>query len=262
VKVDLGDVQLHVEDRGSGEPPLVLVHGYTGSSLDWFDVHDELAADRRVLAFDHRGHGESSHASAYSIDLLAADFLALLDAVGLKTIDLLGHSMGGVVALRTVLAQPERIRSLVLMDTSAEPMGDLAQMLEPLVALGREQGMAAVVELSRPFFVGAMSGDDDRIAALTARIETKYGQLDVEAFNTLGRELGTYTSMADRLSEITCPSTVLVGEGDVGLRGSADLLAERIAGAELVVLPGGHSPQEDDPAAWLAAVQRHLARVS
>ena len=58
-----------------------------------------------------------------------------------------------------------------------------------------------------------------------------------------------------------CSTTVLIGEGDTGLRPSAELMAERIDGAELVVLPGGHCPQEDDPAPWQAAVQAHLSRV-
>jgi pimeloyl-ACP methyl ester carboxylesterase len=141
-------------------------------------------------------------------------------------------------------------------------VGNLASMLEPLVELGREQGMRAVFEMSRSFFVGVLSGDEDRIAVLTARIEEKYDQLDVEAFNRLGHELSTYPSMVDRLGEITVPTTVLVGEGDTGLRASADQLAADIPGAELVVLPGGHSPQEDDPAAWQAAVRAHLNRLA
>ena len=61
---------------------------------------------------------------------------------------------------------------------------------------------------------------------------------------------------------IGCPTTVLVGENDTGLRASADLLAERIPGAQLVVIPdAGHSPQEDQPQLWIDAVQHHLARV-
>jgi pimeloyl-ACP methyl ester carboxylesterase len=259
--VDLGDVQLHVEDRGSGEPALVLVHGYTGSTLDWADSHDALAADRRVVAYDHRGHGQSTHAPGYSIEALAEDFGGVLDDLGLDRVDLLGHSLGGIVALQTVLDHPERVRSLMLMDTSAEPVGNLAEMLEPLVTLGRDQGMTAVFELSRPFIVASLSGDDDRVAELTGRLEAKYGQLDVEAFDQLGRHLGTYPSLVDRLGEIACPTTVLVGEGDTGLRPSDELMAKRIDGAELVVLPGGHCPQEDDPAAWQAAVQAHLSRV-
>jgi pimeloyl-ACP methyl ester carboxylesterase len=259
--VDLGDVQLHVEDRGEGEPALLLVHGYTGSSLDWVDVHDALAADRRVVAYDHRGHGRSSHPSEYSFDRLDADLLGVVDALGLDGYHLLGHSMGGVIALRHVLAHAGRVRSLILMDTGAEAIGGaLSDTLPPVVELGRAQGMPAVFELGREMMTAYLRGDEARKAELIGRIETKYGQLDVEAFSAFGEELGRYPSLTGRLGEITCPTTVLVGEDDTMLRGSADVLAEGITGAELVVLPGAHSPQEDDPAAWLAAVQGHLSR--
>jgi pimeloyl-ACP methyl ester carboxylesterase len=259
--VDLGDVQLHVEDRGSGEPALVLVHGYTGSTLDWADSHDVLAADRRVVAFDNRGHGRSSHPDEYSIDLLVSDLERLADDLGLDQIDLLGHSMGGVVALRHVLAHPDRVRSLILMDTFSEPIGDLSASLPGIVELGRAQGMPAVLELGRDMIRMSLTGDDARVAQLFDRIEQKYAGLDVEAFDALGHELGDYPSMTARLGEITCPTTVLVGSEDF-LRPAADTLTAGIAGAELVVFEGcGHSPQEDDPAAWQAAVQEHLSRV-
>jgi pimeloyl-ACP methyl ester carboxylesterase len=260
-QVALSHVALHVDDRGTGEPALVLLHGYTGSTLDWADVHDELATDRRVVAYDHRGHGRSGHADRYAFDDLDADLVGVLDGLGLDGVHLLGHSMGGIVALRHVLAHPARVRSLVLMDTGPAPVGNLADMLPPLVALGRERGMSAVFELSRPFHQGGLAGDEARVADLMGRLEAKYGQLDVEAFDALGHELGTYPSQTGRLGEIRCPTTVLVGEGDSALRDSADVMAERIPGAELVVLPGGHCPQEDDPGAWLSAVRAHLSRV-
>ncbi|HYF45391.1 MAG TPA: alpha/beta hydrolase, partial [Acidimicrobiales bacterium] len=153
--------------------------------------------------------------------------------------------------------------SLILMDTGAEAIGRaLSDTLPPVVALGREQGMSAVFTLGREMMAGGLRGDDIRRAELLGRIEEKYGQLDVEAFSAFGEELGRYPSLVDRLGEIGCPTTVLVGEEDTALRGSADVLAERIPGAELVVLPGGHSPQEDDPEAWLAAVEAHLSRVA
>jgi pimeloyl-ACP methyl ester carboxylesterase len=260
--VDLGDVALHVEDRGSGEPPLLLVHGYTGSSLDWTDVHDALAAERRVVAYDHRGHGRSSHPGEYSFDRLDDDLVGVVDALGLDDFHLLGHSMGGVIALRHVLAHAGRVRSLILMDTGAEAIGKaLSDTLPAVVELGRTEGMAAVFALGREMMAGALAGDDARKAELLARVEEKFGQLDVEAFDAFGQELGRYPSLVARLGEIDRPTTVLVGEDDTMLRGSAEVLAEGITGAELVVLPGGHSPQEDDPAAWLAAVEGHLSRV-
>jgi pimeloyl-ACP methyl ester carboxylesterase len=87
--------------------------------------------------------------------------------------------------------------------------------------------------------------------------------MDVEAFAAFGSELGTYPSMLDELAGLRCPVTVVVGENDHGLREGADAMAARIPGATLVVIDGaGHSPQEDDPDTWVAAIERHLRRTT
>jgi pimeloyl-ACP methyl ester carboxylesterase len=86
--------------------------------------------------------------------------------------------------------------------------------------------------------------------------------MDRDAFTALGEELLTYPSLLDDLAAVDRPVTVLVGELDQPLRASADDLAAAIPGARLEVIAGaGHSPQEDDPAAWLAALDRHFARL-
>ena len=86
--------------------------------------------------------------------------------------------------------------------------------------------------------------------------------MDVEAFDALGRGLGEYPSMLERLgAEVTVPVTVIVGENDTGLRPAADAFHDAIPGSTLVVIPdAGHSPQDENPAAWLAALRAHLAR--
>ena len=264
--MQIRDVDLHVVDGGAGAPPFLLVHGYTGSSLDWADVQPSLAEHRRVVAYDQRGHGESTNTgdpASYTFDALVADLGALVDALDLAPFDLLGHSMGGIVALRYALEHPEQVRSLILMDTFAEPAGALPQdMIDGLVAKARTDGMGAVLEVMRPFMEGMMSQQPpERRAVLAARMERKIPNMDPEAFGSFARELNTYPSMVARLGELAMPVTVLVGENDTNLVQPAHVMAAAIPGAELVVFPGaGHSPQEDDPAAWLAAVEKHLAR--
>src|SRR5271156_2438851 len=118
-------VDLSWSERGRspvGTPTLVLCHGYTGSALDFSLVVDELATDRRVVTLDQRGHGLSTktgHLEGYTIEQLSADLAAFLETVGEGSVDLLGHSMGGRVVMGVVLARPDLVRSLILMDTSA-----------------------------------------------------------------------------------------------------------------------------------------------
>jgi pimeloyl-ACP methyl ester carboxylesterase len=266
--VAVNGVELAVDDRGEQAEdavPLVLVHGFTGGRVDFADVIDALAEDRRVVTWDHRGHADSTNTgdpATYTFDQLAADMAGVLAELGINAFHLLGHSMGGVVAQRYVLAHPEQVRSLVLMDTAGAAMrGIPPELIEATVAKGRAEGMAAVAETMRQMLAAAPmpEGSRDRILE---RLVHKLSKMDVEAFDALGRALGEYPSMLERLgAEVTVPVTVIVGADDVGLRPAADALHEAIPGSSLVVIPyAAHSPQDENPAAWLAALRTHLAR--
>lgn len=101
---------------GAGDPPFVLLHGLLGSSRNWQTAGRELAADRRVYALDLRNHGLSPHAAEMTYEAMTADVRAWLDAQGVGTADLVGHSMGGKVAMLLACRHPERVRRLVVVD--------------------------------------------------------------------------------------------------------------------------------------------------
>ncbi len=110
-------VALHHRDLGgAGDPPFVLLHGLLGSSRNWQTAGRELAADRRVYALDLRNHGLSPHAAEMTYEAMTADVRAWLDAQGVGTADLVGHSMGGKVAMLLACRHPERVRRLVVVD--------------------------------------------------------------------------------------------------------------------------------------------------
>ncbi|MCM3923492.1 alpha/beta fold hydrolase [Frankia sp. AiPs1] len=281
---------------GDRDRPVVLVHGIAGSTADWSAVAPELAASRRVIAYDHRGHGASGRApggrAGYTFDLLLADLAAVIAALGPAEVDLVGHSLGGVIALRYTLEHPDRVRSLLLVDTAAAPATPtgpvarriLAAVLEGAAAImsgtgvaqrdGRAGGDGDGADGDGP--VGAAQGDSSEAAAPDGgglgavhdhrnpaeRQMAGLGQTDPEALAALGRELGCYPSLVPRLGEITAPTTVIVGEHDSTLRAGAQTLAHDIRGTHLAVIAGAdHSPQASRPLAWLAAVDAHFARV-
>lgn len=258
-------ITLAVDDRGSGDAtPLVLIHGFTGGRIDFMDVIDDLARDRRVVAWDHRGHSDSTNTgdgSTYTLGQLADDAQAAVDELGLDRFHLLGHSMGGVVAQQFVLAHPARVHSLILMDTLAEPGTIIPQDgIDKVVGIGRAKGMAAVADLMRAASPPSVAPEADR-ERIAARNHHKLAHMDVEAFGALASQLRTFDALLPRLGEITCPTTVLVGELDVPLREQGDRIAGAIGGAELVVIEGAaHCPQEERRDAWLAAVRAHLSR--
>lgn len=265
-RTPIGDVELEWEEHGAGSPTLVLVHGYTGTRRD-FEAHAAALADgRRVIAVDHRGHGGSTNTgdgASYTLERLADDLAAWLEiAGGGAPVDVLGHSMGGMLALRVVLARPELVRSLILMDTAAESPG--AFTLPPEVApLIREHGlerMAALTPLrAEERLLQTLKGED----WLPANRRQRLSVMDPEAFLALFPLVFAGPGLVQRLGEISVPTTVIVGERDEPFRGPSDRLAAGIPGARLVVVEGAyHSPQHTHPEVWRAAVLEHLARVS
>jgi pimeloyl-ACP methyl ester carboxylesterase len=267
--VQNGSILTAYHDFGRGEP-LVLLHGFTGSKLDFHDQMGWFADDHRVLAPDQRGHGESSNVgstAAYTLDTLVDDLAGFLTALRIPRCDLLGHSMGGMVALRFALRYPQRLESLMLMDTAAEPLTIFPPALRAqLAAEVRANGCASRLAMMRqmPMPDAAARGRDYLgEAEHWRRIELKLGQMDPEAWVGLGDELANQPSLLGDLAAIRCPTTVIVGEFDTPFLEPSARMATAIPGARLETIPlAAHCPQYENADAWRAAVAAHLARVS
>jgi pimeloyl-ACP methyl ester carboxylesterase len=251
-----------------------LVHGFTGWREDFREQLEDLAGVGRTILLDQRGHGESSNtgdAGTYTFEQLVDDLAAFLDGLGIDRCDLLGHSMGGMVALRFVLAHPERVASLLLMDTSARAPDGFPRA--PVAAAGmiaRTEGMANLAALLR-----ARAAEDPRRPAAAKRLESEMGEetfwerhrrrmtaMDPEAFATLGVTLVDQAPVTARLGEIACPTLIIVGEQDVAFRKPAEELVERISDSTCCVIPdAAHSPQLENPRLWFDAIRGHLLRV-
>lgn len=249
-------------ETGSGRP-FVLVHGYTGSKLDFHDQLDDFADLRRVIAYDNRGHGESSNQAPYDLDTLAEDLISLLDALAIDRCDLLGHSLGGMVAMRAVLSHPERFDSLILMDTSAAAIPAMPEKVRRrMYELVTERGCAALLPQMReapPTPAQRRGVDYLGEAEHWRRITTKLEQMDPLAFTELGARMRDQTPVVDRLGAIGCPTTVIVGEHDTAFLEPSAALAGAIPGARLVTIDGAaHSPQYENADAWREAIRRHL----
>ncbi len=271
-RLRVGEIDMAFQEWGAGERPFVLLHGFTGSRDDWREVAPLLARRRRVVAPDLRGHGGSSNpgrADAYSLDILADDVLGFLDAAGITRCDLLGHSMGGSVAMRATLAAPERVASLVLMDTTAGAFGTPRAIYEAGGRVAREHGMERLFEVAMGMWKANLPPSVKKIQEAMGdevyfgRIREKFAAMDPEAFAMLGLALSDQRGLLGRVGEIRCPTLVVVGEEDASLLGAAEELEQRIPPASRVVVPdAAHSPQLENPGAWLAAIETHLERVS
>jgi pimeloyl-ACP methyl ester carboxylesterase len=259
------------EHGGGGGRALVLVHGFTGSRRDFAPRVPALAALGRTVLPDLRGHGDSGRgdAAGYTLEQLAADLVAFLDAAGLGGCDLLGHSLGGMVALRAALAAPERIGSLLLMDTAARAPDLPVASFQLARQVVESSGLDTLLGLLR-----RRGPDDPNRTPADRRLEAAWGEgywrdwripnyraMDPVAYGALGDALFGQAPLA-RLAEIRMPTLVLVGAEDTAFLAAADELVAAIPGARRVTIAGaGHQPQLEAPAAWLQAIRDHLAQV-
>lgn len=268
MRITMNDgVGLEVEVAGDG-PGLMMLHGLGGAKEDFADHVPTLARDHTVVTFDHRGHGESDNPTdpaAYSLERLVADSLAVADVTGLEHFRLLGHSMGGMVARKIAIQEPSRVDALVMMDTSAGPIpGFDPALMEIGVEVALTQGKQALKDLMD--FVGALE-----TPAYRRLVAERPGFADFEArkwagmseimWGTLAHELA---HQADDLpamaASLRAPLLALVGAQDEPFVISSQLMAEAIAGAQLAVIPdAGHSPQFENPAAWIGALTGFLS---
>jgi pimeloyl-ACP methyl ester carboxylesterase len=260
-------VGLAVVEAGAG-PPLLLVHGFGGAKEDFADHMDALGEHHRVVAFDHRGHGESDapdDVAAYSLDRLAADILCVADGLGFGSFTLLGHSMGGMAVRRAVLAHRERIDALVLMDTSHGPVRGLDPALVDVAAqIALEDGKDAL----KPLLDAAGTLDTPAYYRLIEQrpdherfSQYKWDALSAVMWAAMARDIAHQPDQLDRLGEVSCPSLVIVGEQDEPFVADSERMAAILPGAVLVVVPdAGHSPQFENPPAWYAALDGFLAR--
>ena len=269
--VKVNDVALEIIEAGAGNADrLLLVHGFGGSKEDFTHYLPRLGATGwHVVSPDLRGHGGSSKPqdeAAYSLKTLADDLNALLDALGWDTAVVLGHSMGGMVVQVFALAHPERVRALVLMDTSHKMPDHVdADMVAAAQQVVRDGGTELLVE------IGSKSTEPSPLdtipyiemckadPAYKAWSDQKTLNFTGPAYAALAGDMATQDDRLDALASLTMPTLVIVGEMDDGFLKQSMAMSEAIPNAQLAVIPGGgHSPQFEAPAAWWETLEAFL----
>ena len=109
-------IALNFRRYGDADPTVLMLHGLFGSAKNWHSQATSLAGDFSVFAVDLRNHGKSPHSDRIDYPSMAADVLALMDAQGLRQISILGHSMGGKVAMQLAMQAAGRVHKLVVVD--------------------------------------------------------------------------------------------------------------------------------------------------
>jgi 3-oxoadipate enol-lactonase len=262
-------VGLAVEVAGAG-PGLLLVHGLGGAKEDFSDHVAALARDHTVVIFDHRGHGASdkpADRAAYSIDRLAHDILEVADACGLDRFRLLGHSMGGMVARQIPLRTPERVEAFVMMDTSPGPIPGFDPTLMDLaaeVAFARgKDALKELLDFGQVLETPAYKRELAERPGYREFEERKWADLSEIAWGALAVALAYQPDdLAALAAAVQFPMLVLAGSQDTPFVTASRAVADAIEHAQLVIIPdAGHSPQFENPGAWIDALSLFLSSV-
>jgi pyruvate dehydrogenase E2 component (dihydrolipoamide acetyltransferase) len=133
--------------RGEGEEAALLIHGFGGDLKSWLFNQEALADELAIYALDLRGHGDSSkQVGSGSLDEFVEDVRGLLDSLGLQKVHLVGHSMGGAIAIQFALAYPGRVSSLVLIATAGLGSEIDVEYIEGFISAGRRKDLLPQIE--------------------------------------------------------------------------------------------------------------------
>ncbi len=259
-------VNLHYEQFGQGEA-IIFLHGYTGSGEDWSNQIAAISDKYKAIAVDHRGHGESEAPASgeqYSIKIFSEDVYALLNDLDVKRCCVVGHSMGGFMALQFALDHPRLVRALVLVDTSSgefDVVPGFAELRAKLDELARTQGMEAAFEYDaahNPVRIERFKKHPE-LREVTRR---KMLNTSVDGYIYVARTFAKWPPVTNRLNEISVPTLIFWGEEDAGFLKASQTLRQSIRGAEFVTVPNvGHSPHEEAPDSFNKAFLKFLSKV-
>jgi 3-oxoadipate enol-lactonase/4-carboxymuconolactone decarboxylase len=245
-------------DGAADKPALVLLTSI-GTDLSLYDpAVPLLTPDFRVLRIDTRGHGASdAPAGDYSLDLLADDVLAVMDAAGIAKAVICGTSLGGMIAMALAPKAPERVQALVLACTS--PALD-PSVWDQRLALIRAEGLGAIVDM----VLGRFFSEDFR-ARHPEVVETVRASMVAQSPDGYCGCGAAIRDMAllERLPDITAPTLVLTGAKDMAspFEGHAERIVAAVPGARHLQIDGAHLPSLEAPTAFAGAVRSFVAQV-
>jgi 2-succinyl-6-hydroxy-2,4-cyclohexadiene-1-carboxylate synthase len=268
-RISIDGAMINVETAGSG-PPLVLLHGFTGSAASWDGHMDAFANRYRVAAVDLIGHGQSdapADPGRYTIAHEIEDVIGVLDHLAMGRVALAGYSMGGRVALATAIAAPDRCSALILESASpgiADPEGRVvreAQDNEMATSIIREGIEPFVGRWERqPIFASQAALPDSVRAGLRAQ---RLRNNPVGLANSLrGMGQGAQLPMHAFLGEIRVPTLLIAGALDEKYRMIATQMQAIMPGAVLEIVDGaGHAVHLEQPETFRRLVLDFLGRI-
>jgi len=249
-------MQLHTQILGQGQP-LVLLHGLFGSADNWGSIAKHFSQHCQVISVDLRNHGRSPHSDTQTYPDMADDLLAVLDALGLSQVHLLGHSLGGKVAMQFATQYPERVRRLIVVDMAMRAYPDrYTQLMDHMLAVDLSQ-MASRNEVDNAL--------KDTIPNLRVRQFLLTNLVKNEAplqwrINLPALKANYATLIAAIAVHFDSPSLFIRGErSDYVQANDIAELQQHFTQAEFVSLPTDHWVHAEQPELFIQAVESFIA---
>jgi pimeloyl-ACP methyl ester carboxylesterase len=226
---------------------------------------DALKEKFRCVSFDHRGHGQSEVTKdGYELDNLVTDAISLIEELGIGPVHFIGMSTGGFVGMRIALRRPELLRSLVLMDTSAEAESETSsKKYNLLLWMVQYVGWWAVIGQVMPIlFHKTFLEDQTRKVEVKAWKDIITGH-DRKGVVPFGKGIFARDSVMEQLAGLSLPTAIIVGKQDIATPSEyAQRMVDVIPDAKLFTIPdAGHSAAVEKPVEVAEAIQTFYADV-
>jgi len=272
--IESNGVRFHVREWGDprSRHALLLLHGYAETAEAWADVAADLAREYRVIAVDQRGYGSSARAADrdYTRATQVEDLASLIETLNLRSVTLVGHSMGGANAICYAAEHPETVTALVVIESAPEVLRSGVEQLRRLLAVGDSFGsLDEAVAAFREFFPYANTEQLER--RVRASFIVNEDGVFVWDFDPVFRDATVrppepdpgqrrLADLWDSADRIQCPTMIVRGsETDMLTPEAIQRLHRRIAGSRVSLIEdAGHPVPTDQPAALALNIREFL----
>jgi 3-oxoadipate enol-lactonase len=246
-----------VSEAGGGDAlPIIFLHGVGSDKSVWRPQLDHYGANRRAIALDYPGYGESELVEGATRDDFAASILAAMDALGIDRAHVCGLSLGGVIAIAMHAAAPSRCASMIIADSFAvHPDGQ--GIYDRSVAASQAMTMRELAEARSGLLLGSAASDE-----LRREVVETMAAIDPWVYR-VGAEAVWLADQRDRASAISVPTLIIVGDEDgITPPSLSEELKQLIPGSRLeVIAASGHLANAEQPERFNDLVDRFLAEI-
>lgn len=251
--IEINGANLYYEEHGAGEETIVFSHGLLMSGDMFAEQVQALGANYRVIVYDHRGQARSEITKAgYDMDSLTKDAEALIRELNCAPCHFAGLSMGGFVGLRLAIRQPQLLRSLILMDTTADPEPEENRgPYRKLAFIGRWFGFRPVIGKLMNIMFSQSFLNNNAKSAVRERWRQHLLGLNRPGTSRAAHGVIDREGVYDDLGKIDTPTLILVGDEDVAtVPMKSERMHQAIRNSALVKIPrAGHSASIEEPEA-------------